>query len=163
MHVRVWTDTEWRRWGPYFVRLLRTLGYRTTLRVLPAGLPYYHKVDDSRTHAQIGPFFWLADYPSPASFLDPNFSCAGREPASPNSLNPSQLCSPALDRLTAAALAARGPATETAWRKVQRRFAALAPAVPMSTERRTVFSSPRAGNVQQSPMWGTLLEQVWVK
>jgi len=163
MRVRVWTDTSKRPWGAYFAGLLRRLGYRATVRVLPAGFPYFQTVGDSRTRAQIGVFGWLADYPSPATFHDPTFSCAGRQPASPGNLNLSQLCSPALDHLVARATTARGPAAEAAWRRVQLRMAALAPAVPLVFERRTVFSSARAGDVQQNPMLGTLLERVWVK
>jgi hypothetical protein len=40
---------------------------------------------------------------------------------------------------------------------------AVAPAVPLVTNRRTLFTSARAGNVQQNPMLGVLLGRVWVR
>ena len=108
-------------------------------------------------------FGWVADYPAPTTFFDPNFSCAGRIPASRDSLNPSQFCSRRLEAAVSAAQAADGPAADAAWAAAERKLSALAPAVPLVTRRRTLFTSARAGNVQQSPMWGTLLERVWVR
>jgi peptide/nickel transport system substrate-binding protein len=163
MRVQVWTDTDKVRFGRYFERLLARLGYRTSLRVVKVGFDYFETVGDSRTHAQIGMFGWAADYPAPTTFFDPNFSCAGRLRASPASLNPSQFCSPELEAAVAGAQNADGPAADAAWARAQRMLSALAPAVPLVTVRRTLFTSARAGNVQQNPMWGTLLERVWVR
>ncbi|MBD0328918.1 MAG: hypothetical protein ICV64_02290 [Thermoleophilia bacterium] len=38
-----------------------------------------------------------------------------------------------------------------------------APVVPVSSVRNRVFVSERVGNVQAHPLWGTLLDQLWVK
>ncbi len=60
--------------APYVARVLRSLGYRTTLHVVPF---------DSITPARAARFHlhtngdWLADYPSPSSYLPPFFSCDG--------------------------------------------------------------------------------------
>jgi DNA-binding SARP family transcriptional activator/ABC-type transport system substrate-binding protein len=161
MSVRVWTDADKVRFGRYFVDLLDRLGYRTSLRVLPIGFDYFHAVGDSRTRAQIGMFGWLADYPTPANFFDPTFSCRGRMPASPDNLNLSQLCDHSLDRAVKRAQRAGGVAT--AWRPAERRLEELAPAVPLDTQRRILLTSKRTGNVQQNPMWGPLLELAWVR
>jgi peptide/nickel transport system substrate-binding protein len=161
MSVRVWTDTTKVRYGRYFQRLLRRLGYRTSLRVLPVGYDYFHVVADSRTAAQIGMYGWLADYPTPSTFFNQIFSCSGRVPHSPDSANPSQLCDPPLDRAVQRALAAGG--TPRAWEPAERRLVTVAPAVPLDVHRRTVLSSDRTGDVQQHPMWGTLLERAWVR
>jgi ABC-type oligopeptide transport system substrate-binding subunit len=159
----VWTDTDKVRYGRYFSRLLRDLGYVTRLRVVKVGFDYFHAVGDSRTHAQIGMFGWLADYPNPASFYEPIFSCAGRRPASEENLDLSQFCDPALDALVARAKAATGPAAAVAWAAAQRRLSQQAPAIPLVSRRRTLLVSARAGNVRQNPFLGPLLEQMWVR
>jgi ABC-type oligopeptide transport system substrate-binding subunit len=108
-------------------------------------------------------FGWMADYPTPATFFDPIFSCSGRLPASQDNLNLSQLCSPALDRAVAAAADARGPAAEVAWAVAERRLAELAPAVPLTSRRQSHFYSARAGNVEQNPFLGVMLDRIWVR
>jgi peptide/nickel transport system substrate-binding protein len=163
MRVRVWSDTDKAQFGRYFGRLLARLGYRTSVRILPVGFPYINAVADSRTRAQIGMFGWVADYPSPLTFFEPIFDCAHRIPAARWNLNLSQLCDHRLDRDVARALRVDGIEGGDAWRSAERRLADLAPTVPLDARRRIVFASARAGGVQQHPMWGTLLEQVWVR
>jgi hypothetical protein len=46
---------------------------------------------------------------------------------------------------------------------VERRLSTLAPAVPLLHGRRLTILSDRAGNVQNHPLWGPLLDQVWVR
>jgi ABC-type transport system substrate-binding protein/DNA-binding SARP family transcriptional activator len=162
MRVRVWIEPDKMRFGRYFAKLLRRLGYRAELEVVAAGAPYVRAVTDPRSHAQLGLVRWFADYPTPASFFEP-FSCRERRSPAQVSFSFSQLCDPALDRHVAAAQTADGPQAELAWARAARRLAALAPAVPLASQRRTVFTSARAGNVQQHPMSGTLLERVWVR
>jgi peptide/nickel transport system substrate-binding protein len=163
MPVTVWTDTDKARYGRYFVRLLTELGYPARMKVVKAGFDYFHAVGDSRTGAQMGMFGWLADYPDPASFYEPVFSCSGRRPASAENLNLSQLCDPRLDRLVGRAKTAEGPAAADAWIAAERRLAHLAPLVPLVSRRRTLFVSARAGNIRQHPFLGPLLEQIWVR
>ena len=61
-------------WRHFVARVLRSLGYRTTLHVVPF---------DSITPARAARFHLhtngdsLADYPSPSSYLPPFFSCDG--------------------------------------------------------------------------------------
>ena len=105
----------------------------------------------------------MADFPDPAAFFDPVFSCHGRVTKSGENLNRSQLCDSVLDRLAAAAAATNGPGATHAWVRAARRLDALAPAVPLLSRRKTLFSSPRAGNVRQSAFLGPLLEQAWLR
>jgi peptide/nickel transport system substrate-binding protein len=159
--VRVWTDTSKVRFGRYFEHLLRRLGYRTSLTVLPTGYDYVEAVGDSRTRAQIGMSGWLADYPTPFTYFDPVFSCRGFVPAAPYNQNLSELCDRPLERAVRGALRAGG--TGTAWAPAERRLADLAPAVPLVTRRRIVLGSDRTGNLEQHPMFGPLLERAWVR
>ena len=161
MAVRVWTESDHLRLGRYFAGLLHRLGYRTSLRVVPTAWTTFHAAGHPRAHAQIGWSGWLADYPTPATFFNPNFSCAGLVPE--GSLNLSQFCSPSLDRKVATALDAEGPAAEDAWAAATRQLSGLAPHVPLVTNQRSYFTSARIGNVQQSALFGVMLERAWVR
>ncbi len=144
--------------GRYFVGLLDELGFRTSLRVL--GEEYFATVLNARSRAQIGFVGWALDFVSPASFIQPNFGCAGREARRENA---SRLCDPVLAGHVRRALAAQGAEASAAWAAADRRLVGLAPAVPMTNRRSVVFVSKRVGNVQQHPMWFTLLDQLWVR
>jgi peptide/nickel transport system substrate-binding protein len=159
--VRVWTDTSKVRFGRYFTRLLRELGYTASLKVVEVGLDYFGETRDPRNHAQIGMAGWIADYPTPATFFDPNFSCAGL--AAPASLNLSRFCSPALDREVARAATKEGLAAERARAAATRRLTDLAPAVPLDIRQSSHFTSARVGDVQISPVFGVMLEHAWVR
>jgi ABC-type transport system substrate-binding protein/DNA-binding SARP family transcriptional activator len=161
MKVRVWTDVTKVRFGRYFVGLLGDLGYVSSLKVVGAGLDYERAAFDPRNHAQIGMSGWGADYPTPATFFDPRFSCAGL--AAPASQNLAHFCSPALDREAAAAAAAEGPASEAAWARATRHLTDVAPAVPLDHRQISYFTSERLGNVVQNPMLGVMLERAWVR
>ena len=161
MRVQVWTDTSKVRFGRYFERLLRRLGYVTTLKVVNVGFDYFGAAADPRNHAQIGMHGWVADYPTPATFFDPVLSCAGRD--APGSLNLSRFCSQTLDRRAAAARGAEGPAADAAWAVATRRMTDFAPAVPLDGRQNSYFTSARLGNVQQNPVFGVMLEQAWVR
>ena len=159
--MRVWTNSEKVRFGRYFERLLRRLGYVTTLKIVRAGFDYFGAVADPHNHAQIGMHGWNPDYPTPATFFDPVFSCVGRR--APDSLNLSQACLPELDRAATAAGAAEGPAAEAAWAAATRRLTDLAPAVPLDWRQNAYFTSARIGNVQLHPLLGVMLERAWAR
>ena len=74
MKVTVWSWADLRGIGPYTVRLLRSLGYRASLRV-PDGNSYFQVADDSRTKAQIGTGEWISDYPAASGFFGPVLTC----------------------------------------------------------------------------------------
>ena len=79
MKVTVWSWSQLGGVGPFAVRLLRSLGYRATMKT-PG--KYFSKVFDSRTKAQIGTIDWASDYPAPGGFFRVLFTCASFKPHS---------------------------------------------------------------------------------
>ena len=77
-----------------------------------------------------------------------------------------EFCDPALDAKMAHAAAVQGSDPERAsqlWSAVDRVLVNQAVAVPWTTPRQRVLLSNRVGNYQGHPLWGTLLDQLWVK
>jgi YVTN family beta-propeller protein len=169
--VTVWSATEGER-APiarYFVSVLDSLGYRSSLRQL-RGLfedRYFPTVSDSRTGAQIGQLGWALDYPTPGNFIAPNFTCEAFLPAEPVANgNVGQFCDPQLDAEVEAALAQADaePATvNAAWARIDHRLVDAAPAVPLFNRRSVTVVSERVQNVELHPFWGILLDQLWVQ
>ncbi len=150
----------------YFVSLLRQLGYRSSLRVLPDFGEYLGYVADSRNRAQLGGAGWHADTLAASNFLAPLFTCASFIPNSPANLNLFQYCDPGLDAKMkeAAALQASDPVrANELWAEVDRALVDRAVALPWGSPRDRVLLSERVGNYQSHPLWGTLLDQLWIK
>jgi peptide/nickel transport system substrate-binding protein len=148
----------------YFVSLLRQLGYRTSLRVL-APDEYFQYVGDTRNEAQIGQAGWSADTIAASNFIQPLFTCESFVPESGANLNLFQFCDPELDAKMkeAAALQTSDPArANELWAEVDRALVDQAVAIPWSNPRNDVLVSERVGNYQNHPLWGTLLDQLWV-
>ncbi|MGH3039602.1 MAG: ABC transporter substrate-binding protein [Gaiellaceae bacterium] len=147
--------------GRYFVSLLRLLGYRSSLRVLPTFDLYLEYVADAQNRAQTGPNAWYGDTPSPGPFLSPLFGCD-----SAGDPNFSQFCDPEVDAQMrrASALQASEPVRAGAlWADVDRALVDQAAAIPLFNERVVTFVSQRVGNHQFHLQWGALLDQLWVK
>jgi YVTN family beta-propeller protein len=150
----------------YFVRLLRELGYRTSLRAIPGFPNYLAHVSDSRNRAQIGPIGWVADILAPSDFLQTNFSCASFRPQSPENTNQPEFCDRDLDaemRRAAAAQTVDAVRANDLWADVDRDLVDRAVIIPTGNGRNPVFVSDRVGNHQSHLFWGTLLDQLWVK
>ena len=49
------------------------------------------------------------------------------------------------------------------WAQVDRVVTGQAPWVPINNRSSTMFVSARVGNYQESPVYGTLLDQIWVR
>lgn len=160
--VTVWVPEEKRRIGRYFVSLLKRLGYRSGLRVPGQYGDYRTLVADSRARAQIGIEGWAADLPRPADFTTP-FLCARFIPRSIDNGNLGGFCDRVFERRIAAARAAQGHAADARWQAVYRRLAESAPAVALVNRRRAVFVSRRIGNYQHHPLFGVLLDQLWIR
>ena len=149
----------------YVASVLRRIGYRATVRIHDPNA-YYSYVSDSRNGAQIGWAGWAPDYLAAANFLRPLFTCEAFVPRSPDNQNLFEFCDPALDaRMAHAADVQRSdPAQATElWSAVDRELVDRAVAVPWSTPRERVLVSERVGNYQGHPLWGTLLDQLWVR
>jgi peptide/nickel transport system substrate-binding protein len=152
--------------GRYVAGLLRTLGFRATLRVMHSHETYYDYVSDSRHHAQIGISGWVTDVFDPSGFFEPVLTCASYVPASSFNANYAGYC----DRRTdvdirrAETLAATNPgASNELWAAIDRRIGIASPWVPLYTMRWNDVMSKRLGNYQYHPMLGFLIDQAWVK
>ena len=161
--VRVLVGPDRAQLGPYFVSLLRQLGYRAELRPSDS---YFEDAADPRKRAQIGELTWFEDFPGPANFFAPIFSCAAYTPKQPaTNSNISEFCDQSLDRKAAqaAALQLTDPiAAADAWAKVDRALVNSAPLVPLYTPVRADFVSRRVGNYQYNGQFGALLDQLWL-
>jgi peptide/nickel transport system substrate-binding protein len=165
MKVTVSTFSGQTAIGRYFTSLLRRLGYQSALRVLDDG-KYFPTVADSSARVQIGSMAWFADLPAASNFVDQLFSCDSFIPANPSNLNYSGLCDADVDRAIQAArrAQARDPrAGGELWAAADRALTETAAAVPFANLRALVLVSERVGNYQYHPVWGTLLDQLWVR
>jgi YVTN family beta-propeller protein len=144
----------------YAARVLDTLGYRARARIMPGFRRYYPTVKDPRTHAQVGFYGWIADYLTPASFFEWNFTCRSLRPLSGANNNASRFCDPAVDLGLDRAYDAD---SDAGWAALDRRVLRRAPAVPLTSVRAVVLVSDRVGNVEQHGQLGPLLDQFWVR
>ena len=149
----------------YFATLLRQLGYRSSLRIL--GFPEVSAyVADSRNRVQIGTAGWFADTLAASNFFEPLFTCASFVPRSPANQNLFEYCNPQLDAKIkeAVALQASDPVrANELWAEVDRTLVDQAVALSWGSPRGIALVSERVGNYQNHPLWGTLLDQLWVK
>jgi peptide/nickel transport system substrate-binding protein len=80
--------------------------------------------------------------------------------------NFAQFCDRAIDAMAsrAGALQASDPVrADELWAQVDHALVDRAVVVPIVNVRDRVFVSERVGNFQHHPLWGTLLDQLWVK
>jgi ABC-type transport system substrate-binding protein len=165
MRVTVWAWTQAAGFNSFAVKLLRSLGYRTSTKVLGDG--YIGGIADSRDRAQIGFFGWQPDYPTASDFFRPLFSCASFVPDSQNNTNATAFCDPSIDRRIERAQneqAANPDAARALWERVDREITDQAPWVPLFTPKRVDILSKRVGNYQYSPAgFGMLIDQLWVR
>jgi YVTN family beta-propeller protein len=166
MPVTVWTfQGPDRTVGFYLVRLLKDLGYRARLHMVPV-VRYFDKVNDARSKVQIGLESWGADFPAASGFFLPALTCRSfyRDPTNTN--NHAGFCDPHVDKLVSEAQA-RQPTDPAAarrlWAQVDRIVTNKAPWVPVLNEASTEFVSSRVGNYQESAEYGPLLGQMWVR
>jgi YVTN family beta-propeller protein len=169
MRVEVLTYDQFGRvdYARYFVSLLRRLGYRSSLRVIPELFPdYLEYAGNSRNRAQLGTMGWYAEFASAALFLRDLFSCASFLPENESNRNFSAFCDPRVDAkmARAAQIQASDPVQANAlWAQADRMLVDRAAAVPLVNQHIVGFVSERVGNYQLHPQWLTLLDQLWVR
>jgi peptide/nickel transport system substrate-binding protein len=149
--------------GRYFVSLLRQLGYKASLRVVENFQPF---VADSRNRVQFGNASWFADKLIPSNFLDPILTCAAFVPKSPTNGNWFEYCNPEIDAKIkeAALLQTSDPVRANAlWGEIDKTLVDQAVALPWIAPRTRILVSARVGNYRNHPLWGPLLDQIWVK
>ena len=149
--------------NPVIVRALRAIGYRTRVRNLPLGA-YFERAGDPAERVQIGTVGWIADYPADSTFLTATFSC-GSLRKFPRANN-SQYCDRRFDALlrrAARAQASDPAAADALWAQAERHVLDAAAAVPLFNPISTNLVSSRVRNDQNSPQWGFLPDQAWVR
>jgi peptide/nickel transport system substrate-binding protein len=163
MRVRVYADSEnpeRAAIGRYFTKLLRELGYRASLTVFDPD-HFYDYVQGHERRVQLAVTGWQADYVTPANFLL-QFAC----PDLLGTLNDSEYCNRSVDALMRRAIEAQTAEPAAAlelWANVDRTVADEAPAVFLTNERDVVLVSKRVGNFQAHPLYGPLIDQLWVQ
>jgi YVTN family beta-propeller protein len=165
MKITVWSWADFGGIGPYAVKLLRSLGYRVSMKVV-GGFHYFEVVQDSRTKAQIGTLEWISDYPAASGFFNAILSCASFVPNSQENTNVAEFCDPRIDRQIEKALAEQGSNPDAArglWERIDRQTVDQAPWVPLVNPKVVDVLSKRVGNYQYSPPLGMLIDQLWVQ
>jgi peptide/nickel transport system substrate-binding protein len=149
--------------GSYVTRLLKDLGYRANLHAVFVNR-FFRQLDKPRTKIQVGVGGWGADFPAPSTFYLPLLSCHSTHQSATS--NWAEFCDPHTDALASQAQATQ-PADPAAarrlWAQVDRAVTNLAPYVPLYNETSAGFVSARVGNYQDSPEYGPLLDQMWVR
>jgi peptide/nickel transport system substrate-binding protein len=162
--VSLWTPAVMEEQASEVVLALRRLGYRVRLKVFPDIGKYFAAIGDPRRKGvQAGGNGWVADYPSPLGFIEPQLTCASR---SAGGANVGRFCNPKIDGMIerARTLQLTDPqAANALWARIDCAITDEAPWVVLANERQVDFVSRRVGNYQFSPQWGMLLSQVWVR
>jgi peptide/nickel transport system substrate-binding protein len=163
MKVTFWSWATYRAFGPYALKLLRSLGYRVSLKVLSDN--YFSVAWNSRTKAQIGWYGFLSDYPLGSGLFKPTLSCTSFLPNNQANANAAEFCDPRLDRQIEQALTEQVTNPEAArglWERIDRQTVDQAPWVPLFNPKSVDVLSKRVGNYQYSPQ-GMLIDQLWVR
>jgi peptide/nickel transport system substrate-binding protein len=160
--VELWWSAEFnQRRGRYIERVLRSLGYRARLRVLPEGRGgYWDAIRAPGATWHVAGGGWFADYSAASNFMN-LLECS-----SPRSFNMGRFCDPAIDAKIRRALRLqeRNPAAaNVTWAGIDRELTDKAPWVPLHTPYSRDFVSKRVGNYQHHPLWGALFSQLWVQ
>jgi peptide/nickel transport system substrate-binding protein len=140
----------------YVASVLRSLGYRTRLHLVPiASIGYAQR----RTFQLSVDGDWGPDYPLPSALLPKFFGCRG-------GYGNGYVCDPALDRTmrTASALQLRDPQRAAAlWAVVDRDVVDRAYWVPTVMAHSPAFVSARLRNFQYNPIWDFIASQAWLR
>jgi YVTN family beta-propeller protein len=162
MKVTLWALPEAKVFNRVAVSALHSLGYRVAEKPVAGFNRFYAAVSDSRNRAQIGFAGWSGL--TPASFLVPLFSCRAFLPRSPENLNVTQFCDPAIDRQMRRAQQLTDPtASRALWERIDREVTDASPWVTLFVSEDVNFLSKRVGNYQWSPSMGMLIDQLWVR
>jgi len=142
--------------------LLTRLGYRVSVKVFPRKA-YLSALDDAPANTpQAGFSGWAADYPAASNF----FVLVSCSSLGHRRLNASGFCSHELEAKIKHATALQAEdqvAAAKLWAEVDRETTNLAALVPTFTPRNIDLVSKRVGNYQYHPLFGVLLDQLWVR
>jgi peptide/nickel transport system substrate-binding protein len=166
--VTVWILQSFAPVAAYLVSALNRIGYRARLKIFPGknGKAYFNGATDSRRKVQAFGMLWSADYPAPGGTITPTLSCGSFHPHTPGQSNFAEFCDRKIDAEIARARALQTtdrPAASRLWRKVDHDLVDQAPWAVQTTSQSIWFVSRRVRNFQYHPVWGPLLDQIWVK
>ena len=156
--VVVRSDPAFPRQARYVATVLRQLGYRASAR-LTSNQKWFADAygPDPEASPQVSLTGSAIDYPAPFTFFE-QLRCGAFDPA--------RFCDPAIDRQMdeALALQATDPAAaDERWARIDRELTDQAPWIGYATPANVNFVGDRVGNVQNHPVWGLLLDQLWVR
>lgn len=171
MKVTVWVDDYTKLQGPIAARVLRSLGYRASVKVIPdthGDGAYWDAVGNSRNKAQIGIWGWDADYAAASQFFSMLFTCGSFVPNSPASTsNNAEFCDHSIDRQIEQAQAEQvtdPQAADVLWQRVDRDVVDQAPVIPLDNLEALDVVSKRVGHYEYSGDGvGVLIDQLWVR
>ena len=158
MKVTVWAAPDWfPRVSAYFRDLLELLGYRATLKAV-ANRTYQSALYGKPRQAQVAFEGWYTDYPAESGFIG---ILACRAPG-----NTSGFCAQDIDKRMHKA--ERSQITDLAaahrlWSAIEHDIVDQAPWVPLVGRYWVNLVSQRLGNFQVNPLWGPLIDQMWVR
>jgi peptide/nickel transport system substrate-binding protein len=144
--------------------LFRQLGYRVSVKIFPDINAYFDALASSPPIRlpQGAINGWFADYPAASNFFGIISCTTAGNPAT----NPSGFCSRDLDAKVKHASVLQAQDQDVAaklWAEVDRDVTKLAPVIPTYTPRNVDLVSKRVGNYQHHPLFGVLLDQLWVR
>jgi peptide/nickel transport system substrate-binding protein len=150
----------------HLARTLRQIGYRPRLRLVRE--QDFDRLASSQPQgtSDMAPEGWSANYPSASTFLQLHLSCAALRPDSDANPNISGFCDPRLDRMMqrARALQITSPSSANElWAHVDREITDRAVWAPVITPKFVELVSKRVGNERFHPLWGPLIDQLWVR
>ena len=157
--IDVWGTTDSigvpRALPAYFAGVLRSLGYRARLHLVP-----FPTLSAFREQVQLSvDGDWAPDYPAPSAYLPGFFSCHG-------GYSNGYVCDSTLDdeMRRATALQERDPRrAAVVWSRIDHEIADGAYWVPTVSLRSPEIVSKRVRNYQYSPLWGFIASQVWLR
>ena len=140
------------------ISTLRQLGYHAHIRFADRDEPSITAVP-RRVTIQAAQQARVAEYPAASTMVQP-FTCRARTPNLPS------FCDRAIDHAIDRALKLQASDPHAAgdlWARIDWMIVDRAAAVPLANPRRIDFLSKRVGNYQYHPLWGMLLDQLWVR
>ena len=140
----------------YLASVLRTLGYRVHLHLLP-NATFTEAMRQGFQLSVDGD--WVASYPSPSSYLPQFFGCGG---GTSNGYH----CDPRLDReMKAAGQLESGDLARARgrWESIDRQLTDEAIWVPTINVREVELLSKRVRNYEHHAVWGFLVDQGWLR
>jgi len=156
--VVVWSSPRGVAWMSPVISALRQLGYQTRIRVGGQDQPWINGLP-RRIIIQAAQQARVAEYPAASTMVQP-FTCRASTPNLPS------FCDRAIDHAIDRALKLQPSDPHAAgdlWARIDSIIVDRAAAVPLANPRRIDFLSKRVGNYQYHPLWGMLLDQLWVR